>query len=46
MTTEPKIEEEEIQTQIMERFISFGEWWELYGDIEIEESLQDFRKAA
>jgi hypothetical protein len=43
---EANIESEQAQPEAIEGFISFGEWWERFGDQEEEEPAPEFRVAA
>ena len=43
---EATVEREQIQADTVDRFISFGEWWERFGDEEEEEPAPDLQKAA
>lgn len=43
---EATVEREQTQPEAIEGFISFGEWWERFGDQDEEEPAPDYREAA
>jgi hypothetical protein len=43
---EATVEKEQTQPEAIDSFISFGEWWERFGDHEEEEPAPVYREAA